>query len=96
MNKAELVARMAAISGMTKAASEKALNAFIEAVTEALEKDDKVTLVGFGTFMVTERAARKGRNPRTGEEINIPARRVVKFKPGSTLEAAITKKKKKK
>ncbi len=96
MNKAELVSRMAAISGMTKASAEKALNAFIEAVTEALQKNDKVTLVGFGTFMVAERAARKGRNPRTGEEIKIPARKVVKFKPGSGLEAAVSKKKKKK
>ncbi len=93
MNKAELVSRMAEISGMTKAAAEKALNAFMEAVGEALKKGDKVTLVGFGTFMVTKRAARKGRNPRTGEEIKIPARKVVKFKPGAKLEALANKKK---
>jgi len=93
MNKAELVSRMAALSGLTKANAEKALNAFIEAVTEALKKEDKVTLVGFGTFMVAKRAARKGRNPRTGQEIKIPARKVVKFKPGSNLEAAVSKKK---
>ncbi|RUM87857.1 MAG: DNA-binding protein [Thermodesulfatator sp.] len=93
MNKAELVSKIAALSGLTKANAEKALNAFVEAVTEALQKGEKVTLVGFGTFMVTQRAARKGRNPRTGEEIKIPARKVVKFKPGNNLEAAVGKKK---
>lgn len=93
MNKAELVSKMAEISGMTKASAEKALNAFIEAVEEALGKGEKVTLVGFGTFMVTKRAARKGRNPRTGEEIKIPARKIVKFKPGSNLESIVNKEK---
>ncbi len=91
MNKAELVSRMAEISGMTKVMAEKALNAFMEAVIEALKNGEKVTLVGFGTFMVAERAARKGRNPRTGEEIEIPAKKVVKFKPGAKLEEVANK-----
>lgn len=89
MNKAELVNRMAEIADLPKVTAEKALNAFMEAVTEALKAGDKVTLVGFGTFMVVERAERIGRNPRTGEQIKIPARKVVKFKPGSKLEEAI-------
>ncbi len=89
MNKAELVAKMAEIADLPKVTAEKALNAFMEAVTEALKEGDKVTLVGFGTFSVSQRAERMGRNPRTGEQIKIPARKVVKFKPGSKLEEAI-------
>lgn len=89
MNKAELVNRMAEIAEIPKVTAEKALNAFIEAVTEALQAGEKVTLVGFGTFMIQKRAARVGRNPRTGEQIKIPARKVIKFKPGSKLEEAI-------
>ena len=91
MNKSELISKMAEISGMTKASAEKALNAFVEAVKVALEKGEEVSLVGFGTFMVAERAARKGRNPRTGEEIEIPAKKIVKFKPGSNLEAIVNR-----
>ncbi len=89
MNKAELVSRMAEIADLPKVTAEKALNAFMEAVTEALKRGEKVTLVGFGTFMIAQRAERVGRNPRTGEQIKIPARKVIKFKPGSKLEEAI-------
>ncbi|HFB84042.1 HU family DNA-binding protein [Thermosulfuriphilus ammonigenes] len=85
MNKAELVEKMAQLADVSKATAERSLNAFMEAVTEALKSGEKVTLVGFGTFMVAERAARTGRNPQTGEKIEIPARKVVKFKPGSKL-----------
>ncbi len=90
MNKAELVAKMAEISELPKVTVEKALNAFMEAVTEALKEGDKVTLVGFGTFIVSQRAERMGRNPRTGEQIKIPSRKMVKFKPGSKLQEAIS------
>ncbi len=90
MNKAELVAKMAEISELPKVTVEKALNAFMEAVTEALKEGDKVTLVGFGTFSVSQRAERMGRNPRTGEQIKIPSRKMVKFKPGSKLQEAIS------
>ncbi|MFO7152704.1 MAG: HU family DNA-binding protein [Bacillota bacterium] len=91
MNKAELVSVMAEKSGLTKKDSEKALNAFIEAVSEALAKKDKVQLVGFGTFEVRERSSRKGRNPQTGEEIDIPAAAVPAFKAGKALKDMINK-----
>lgn len=89
MNKADLVKRMAEIAGTTKANAEKLLDAFMEAVTEAISKEDKVILVGFGTFQVVKRAARNGRNPRTGEPLKIPAKKVVKFTPGKRLEEAV-------
>ncbi len=89
MTKAELVTFMAKEAGLTKASAEKALEAFIKGVTEALSKGDKVTLVGFGTFYVAERAERKGRNPQTKEEIIIPAAKVPKFKPGKLLKEAV-------
>jgi len=85
MNKKELIATMAEMAGLKKVEAEKALNAFIEAVTDALATGDRVRIVGFGTFYVTKRAERKGRNPRTGEEIRIPARKVVKFKGSKGL-----------
>lgn len=85
MNKAELVEAMASDSGLSKADAKKALDAFINTTTQALKKDDRVALVGFGSFSVSERAARKGRNPQTGKEINIKAKKVVKFKPGAEL-----------
>ncbi|MGI5858458.1 MAG: HU family DNA-binding protein [Tepidanaerobacteraceae bacterium] len=91
MNKADLISVMAEKSGMTKKDSEKALNAFIEAVEEALVQRDKVQLVGFGTFEVRERSARKGRNPQTGEEIDIPAASVPAFKAGKALKDSINK-----
>ncbi len=91
MNKAELISVMAEKSGMTKKDSEKALNAFIQAVEEALVERDKVQLVGFGTFEVRERSARKGRNPQTGEEIDIPAASVPAFRAGKALKDSINK-----
>lgn len=89
MNKAELVKRMAEIAGSTKANAEKLLDAFMQAVEEAISKEDKVVLVGFGTFQVVKRAARSGRNPRTGEPLKIPAKKVVKFTPGKKLESSV-------
>ena len=85
MNKAELVDAIAAGSGLSKADSKKALDAFIDATTGALKKGDRVALVGFGSFSVSKRAARKGRNPQTGKEIKIAAKNVIKFKAGSEL-----------
>jgi DNA-binding protein HU-beta len=90
MTKAEIVEKMANDAGITKAAAQTALEAFIEGVTKALKKKDgKVTLVGFGTFQKSRRKARKGRNPQTGEVIKIKASNVVKFKPGKKLKEAI-------
>ena len=85
MNKTELVNAIAEKAQLSKADAKKALDAAIEAIGEALEKDDKVALIGFGTFSVSEKAARTGINPRTKETINIPARKVVKFKPGAEI-----------
>ncbi|MBM6735671.1 HU family DNA-binding protein [Mediterranea massiliensis] len=85
MNKAELISAMAAGADMTKADATKALNAFLDVVMDALKKGEKVTLVGFGTLSVAERAARTGINPVTKETIEIPARKVVKFKPSTEL-----------
>ncbi len=90
MNKSELVSRMAQAAGITKSAAERALDGFMDAVTDAVSKGDKVTLVGFGTFSVTQRNARKGRNPSTGQVIEIPAKKVVKFKAGSKLMDAVS------
>ena len=85
MNKKELIAAMAEIAKIKKVEAERALNAFIEVVTEALSEGERVKIVGFGTFYVTECAERRGRNPRTGEEIRIPARKVVKFRGAKGL-----------
>ncbi|MCD6556213.1 MAG: HU family DNA-binding protein [Bacteroidales bacterium] len=85
MNKAELIDAMASGSGLTKADSRRALDAFVEATEGTLKKGERVALVGFGSFGVTRREARKGRNPQTGKEINIPAKNVVKFKAGTDL-----------
>lgn len=92
MNKAELIAAVAAKTGATKKSAEEAVNAFIDVVTEALKKGDKVQLVGFGSFEVIKRAARKGRNPQTKEEIKIPASKAPKFKPGKALKDIVNKK----
>lgn len=89
MNKGDLVSAMAEVTGMTKKDTTAAVDAFIEVVSETLEKGEDVALVGFGTFKVKERAARKGRNPQTGEEIDIPASNVVSFKVGKTLKDAV-------
>ena len=85
MKKAELVEAVATATGLTKADSTRAIDATFAAITEALVKGDKVPLVGFGTFAVAERPARTGKNPRTGEVIEIPAKKVVKFKAGADL-----------
>ncbi len=89
MNKAELIDAMAAGAGLTKADAKKALDAFIGATTDSLKKGDRVALVGFGSFSVSTRSARKGRNPQTGKEISIPAKQVVKFKAGADLAKGI-------
>ena len=89
MNKAELIDVMAAEAGLTKAHAKKALDAFISTTSNALKEGDKVTLVGFGTFSVSGRSERKGRNPQTGKEITFGAKKVVKFKAGSELEDAV-------
>lgn len=89
MNKTELVDAVAAKTGQTKAATAVLLDGFIEAVTESLVKSESVQLIGFGTFEVTERAAREGRNPATGAALKIAAKKVVKFKPGKALSGAI-------
>ncbi|MBU0485039.1 MAG: HU family DNA-binding protein [Proteobacteria bacterium] len=89
MNKGELVESMANAAGISKAAAEKALTGCLDAITGALSKGDKVTLVGFGTFSVSKRSARQGRNPQTGATIQIGARTVARFKPGSKLADAV-------
>ncbi|MBU3814197.1 MAG: HU family DNA-binding protein [Candidatus Bacteroides intestinipullorum] len=86
MNKSELINAMAAESGLSKTDAKKALDAFISVVTNAMKEGDKVALVGFGTFSVSERAGRTGINPSTKQPIEIPAKKVVKFKPGAELE----------
>jgi DNA-binding protein HU-beta len=91
MNKADLVTSMADKSKMSKKDTEKALNAFIESVETALVKGDKVQLVGFGSFEVRNRAARKGRNPQTKAEITIPASKAPVFKVGKALKDAVSK-----
>ena len=89
MNKAELIAHIADSAELTKTSANAALDAFIEAVTKSLKKGDKVTLVGFGTFSVSKRAARTGRNPQTGKEIKIAAKNVVRFKAGAELSSSV-------
>ncbi|NTV14803.1 MAG: HU family DNA-binding protein [Desulfobulbaceae bacterium] len=89
MNKTDLIKAMAEAAEVSQAAAGKALQGVLDAVTGALKKGDKVTLVGFGTFSVTKRAARSGRNPQTGKAIKIPARKVVKFKAGSKLATKV-------
>ena len=92
MNKAELVAAIAAKTGESKKATEAAVNAFTEVIAEALKGGDKVQLVGFGSFEVRKRAARKGRNPQTKEEIKIPASKAPVFKAGKALKELVNKK----
>ncbi|MBP8850164.1 MAG: HU family DNA-binding protein [Breznakibacter sp.] len=85
MNKQQLVDAIAEKSGLSKVDSKKALEAFVEVTGSALKGGDRVALVGFGSFSVSERPARTGRNPQSGKEIVIPAKKIVKFKPGSEL-----------
>lgn len=89
MNKNELISSIASATGLTKTDSAKALDAFINSVTKSLKAGNEVRLVGFGTFAVTKRAATTGRNPRTGDAIKIPARKVAKFKPGKALQESV-------
>ncbi|WP_419787951.1 HU family DNA-binding protein [Pseudodesulfovibrio sp.] len=89
MTKADLIVKIAEKANLTKANAERALNAFLETVEDTLVKEGKLTLTGFGTFNVDERKARVGRNPRTGDEIKIPATKVVKFHPGKVLKEAV-------
>lgn len=89
MNKAELVAKIADDAGISKAQANGALDSFVDAVTKTLKSGDKVTLVGFGTFSVSKRQARTGRNPKTGETLKIKAKKVARFKAGKDLSARI-------
>ncbi len=91
MNKTDLINSIAAKSGLSKKNSEAALNAFISSVQDALKAGEKVALVGFGTFEVSDRAARKGRNPQTKEEITIPASKAPVFKAGKGLKEIVNK-----
>jgi DNA-binding protein HU-beta len=89
MTKAELVGEMANTAGMTKADAEKSLNAFLDVAKKTLKKEGKLTLAGFGSFVVAKRKARKGRNPQTGEPINIKAGKVVRFRAGKSLKESV-------
>lgn len=89
MNKAELIEAISKTTEMTKADTERALDAFIDVVTKNIKKKDGVKLVGFGTFASSNRKARVGRNPQTGEEIQIPARKVPVFRPGKELKDSV-------
>ncbi len=94
MNKAELIDMIAKDSGITKTQANEAVDSFTNAVVSSLKKGDRVTLVGFGTFSVSERAARNGRNPQTGEVIKIKARKVPKFKAGKEFSTKVSSGKK--
>jgi DNA-binding protein HU-beta len=89
MNKGEIIDAIASEAKVTKADAQRALDAFMTVTTKALKKGDKVTLVGFGTFSVSKRAARTGRNPQTGKEIKIAAKKVAKFKAGAELASKV-------
>lgn len=90
MNKAQLIDAMAAGAGLTKADAKKALDAFVSATTDALKSGDRVALIGFGSFSISKRSARTGRNPQTGKEIKIAAKKVVKFKAGAELADSVS------
>ena len=89
MSKAELVEKIAAQAKLTKVDAERAVNAFISVLTDTLKNGEDVTLVGFGTFTIGDRAERQGRNPQTGEAITISAKKIVKFKPGKALKEEV-------
>lgn len=89
MNKQELVSVMAEKAGLTKADADKAVNAFVDTVKGAMAKGESIQLIGFGTFSVSERSARTGRNPQTGKEIQIAAKKVAKFKVGKALDEVV-------
>tara|TARA_B100001094_G_C18144769_1_gene780016 strand:- start:1294 stop:1566 length:273 start_codon:yes stop_codon:yes gene_type:complete len=89
MNKSELIEAVATESGLSKADAKRALEAFLSTTTNVLKSGDKLALVGFGSFSTSERSARKGRNPQTGAEITITAKKVVKFKAGAELSGSV-------
>ena len=89
MNKAELIDAIASESGLSKVDAKKALDGFVAATSNALKGGDRISLVGFGSFSISERSARTGRNPQTGKEIKIAAKKVVKFKAGAGLSGAV-------
>lgn len=89
MNKGDLINKIAESAGITKGQAEDALNAVLDGITDALKNDDSVTLIGFGSFSVSHRAARSGRNPQTGETIQIAAKNLAKFKAGKKLTDAL-------
>ena len=89
MNKAELIDAIAADAGLSKADAKKALDGFVNAAAAALKKGDRISLVGFGSFSVSKRAARTGRNPQSGKEIKIAAKNVVRFKAGAELSGKV-------
>lgn len=89
MNKAQLIDAISEKAGLTKADAKKALDAFVESTTDALKNGDRVALIGFGSFAVSTRSARTGRNPQSGAPIEIPEKKVVKFKPGAELTDTI-------
>jgi len=89
MNKTNLIDGMAEDAGISKADAKKALESFLDNVGETLKKGERVSLVGFGSWAVSKRSAREGRNPQTGKTINIPAKNVVKFKPGTELQKSV-------
>lgn len=89
MNKADLVNSLAENTGLTKTKSNEVIDVIVSTISEALKNGDKVTLVGFGTFTTTQRDSRKGRNPKTGEVLEIPAKRVAKFKAGTELTKSV-------
>lgn len=91
MNKNDLVTKVASASGLTKADAERAIEATFESITSSLTKGEEVRLIGFGTFAVADRAATQGRNPRTGQPLNIPATRLPKFRAGKQLKEAVAK-----
>ena len=92
MNKADMIERMAAAAGISKTQAASAVDAMVSGITGALKKGSRVTLVGFGSFSTAQRAARNGRNPKTGKAINIAARRVARFIPGAELKRVVNKK----
>jgi DNA-binding protein HU-beta len=89
MNKQEIIDHVAAAAGISMAAAGRAVDGFVECVTRSLRGEESVTISGFGTFLLSSRRSRRGRNPQTGEEITIPARRVVRFRSGKTLSETI-------
>jgi DNA-binding protein HU-beta len=91
VNKSDLITAVASKSGLTKADAERAIDATFESIQNSLKKKEEVRLIGFGTFAVSQRPATEGRNPRTGEKIKIPAKKLPKFRPGKQLKEAVEK-----